>query len=557
MILNVFNLENKSYLFNELNLLEIIINNIGCDINIFERIFQKLSEKSQISSNKKLNDKTITGYECFLDLFKNDEKENFIFSQILLRNLNTLKTLFCIKLKDNLPKNYFYFNGNNCLKLKNESSKDFKKINIKNGFSLIFWFKQENTNEFEKISNLISYKFSNNSLINLIIKNKNIYFNFNQNQNILLSEIVDDWNFLIFSFKKLKDQKLTFHFLLNNKNIIENSIEGIETDDEIIDIKLFDNFIGYTTSFMFLNSPLSDKNILNFKDFIVKFFPYGIYSENKLQKFLLQSSNKYKSYFEELKITEKFSFNFQDNTVKNRVQNLNGKKPSKESYYKKKYFKNIYKNSVKEILLHIEIFIVPFAIENKLVLDICNKNDFIFDNIEKDFYIFSGIKKYSNVQNDISLLNSNGISNLIPILELMWMTNNVKENFVYFMKLIFLIIYDRKKNMEHIKITNFFEIISLFIEKFDKEIFDINLYNVFVDILRHLYLYNTDNHVFTIFLKNIILNERILLKFDFRIQIEIWKLLNVYVNENEELHNIFEIQKLCLIVKKIIKFYFL
>ena len=146
LILNVFNLENKSYLFNELNLLEIIINNIGCDINIFERIFQKLSEKSQISSNKKLNDKTITGYECFLDLFKNDEKENFIFSQILLRNLNTLKTLFCIKLKDNLPKNYFYFNGNNCLKLKNESSKDFKKINIKNGFSLIFWFKQENTN---------------------------------------------------------------------------------------------------------------------------------------------------------------------------------------------------------------------------------------------------------------------------------------------------------------------------------------------------------------------------------------------------------------------------
>ena len=183
-----------------------------------------------------------------------------------------------------------------------------------------------------------------------------------------------------------------------------------------------------------------------------------------------------------------------------------------------------------------------------MIKDINNENNKIYQD-NKLIFLGCGINKNSNLQNDITLLNSQGVNNLIPILKLC--LNNqkgLKNNILYFMKLVYLIIYDREKNMKNILENDFFEITSLFFEKMENTIFDDDLFNVFIDILKHLYQYNLKIPLFKIFLKRFILNERILLKFGISKQLEMWETLYNFMNQSNDILKLFDIENLLLIV---------
>ncbi len=604
-------------------LLETMVSNSGCNKRSLEIIFQKLRH---LFSNQN-------------ELYKSNDNSLLIFNSI-----NTLKSIFAIESKNNFPKNYLYFNASNGLRIfkkKASEEEEEKKIIITNGFSFILWFKldTELMRESEKESNLIKVKIADSNSncnsdisISLLIKKERLLLKTNEELiNTPIHEFSSAWNLMFFSFKNFKTantEKIIINYIINSNNHINQIFidEKNLRNAEIKEINLFENIIGYSTSFIFLNSAVTEKNILNFRDFCKDNFPYGIYSEGKLQKLLNKSSNKILSFYQKEKSKKKNigsfqntkdNFNFNDltyseidiineNREKKFIDNKACKVKSNKVLQKLRSRENIkacftgkcslksniskqHKNSLKEIIDKTEIFIVPFRSriikiksedseetdivnldykepQSTVLLNIKRKCDFEFFNTEssknsniykiKKHYpnINRGISFYSSMQSNLGLLDTQGINNLLPILDLVkneTHENNIidnKENLLYFMKLIYMIVYDREKNMKNITEKNFFKNASFYFETYDKSLFGSELADVFIDIFKHLFLYNSKNQSYLSFMENFIANEKILLKFEVSKQMEIWEIVYNYINESNELLKFFEIEKLMLIV---------
>lgn len=569
--------EKGDYIYLILTVLEIMATQADCNKEIFEAVFQEFSTLYKNSKN---------GLVCplkgdFLGVSIPENKEKV--SLFIKKNILILKSLYSKCFYVEKPNNYFYFNGSDFLRI-NEKHFIEEKIFLKEGITVLFWIKPDfmNSRELNINNNLINIKSLKDFNINITIKENQIliynlnstnnkeekicshdheFFKFknfsnnlsnssiNSNNNNIKS-INNDWIFIGVTFKKKNTKKAIIKFYINNTSN-EYPSEIFDFDNEISEIQLFNKFCGYSTSFMLFEGILDDKQIELLKEDKKgsdKF--YGFYSENKLTKILRKINPKHleNSDFEKLDPLIGLSDSSLDSNSNKKKDK--GKNSSNDNSQNNTINNNTNYEILKEVMSkNIRIFLTPMRKNEREVFDLTNSYQANLAFYEKLNSGVCGARTFYNFQKNIFLLG--GINNILPIVELMWLSDTYKENFVYFMELISHILFEREKNMQDALEKNFFQILSIFIEKFDKEIFNASLLNIFKDLLKHFFSCIGKNNLCKIFLDNILLNVKILLKFEINLQIEIWKTLyQCYVSDPTEINKFMNIKSLSSIVNK-------
>ncbi len=541
-----------------LTILEIMADNSNCNKEIFEVIFQELS---------KLFHKSKNGLICpnnpdYLGISKCDNKEKI--SAFIKKNILILKSLYSKCIYVEKPHNYFYFNGSEGLKIKERHFQD-EKFNLKEGFSVLFWIKPDfvNSRELNIENNLINIKCNHNLNIEITLKENQILIRNGNKQERICSHDHEffshknnhmqnnsEWNFIGITFKKKFSKKAFIKFYINNTTN-EYSFDNFDFDNEITEIRLFNKFVGCATSFILFEGILDEKQIELIKEDkkgSERF--YGFYSENKLSKFLRKINPKHleNSDFEKF---DSLILNSNNQNTSSKAYPSNSKLKSNQNIINLN--NNLNYETLKEVMSkNLKIFFTPMRKNENILFDLTNNYHATLASFEKLNGGVCGVRHFHNFQKNIFMLG--GINNILPILELMWCTDTYKENFVEFMELISQILFEREKNIKDAVEKNFFQMLSIFIEKFDKEIFNSRLLNIFKDLLKHFFSCIGKNNLCKIFLDNILLNVKILLKFEISLQIEIWKTLyQCYVSDPTEINKFMNIK--CL--SSIVKIYFL
>ena len=179
--------------------------------------------------------------------------------------------------------------------------------------------------------------------------------------------------------------------------------------------------------------------------------------------------------------------------------------------------------------------------------------DDYFSHISANLTGNSGIHIYSNLPKKIS--NVGGMKSILPIVEMIYtaetkgiikMTNEVLYD--YF-DMVETILTERKNNIKEAEDINVFQIISLFIERFPSEIFDMNLMNKFIDIKNTILSHSKT--LYQVFFENIMLNEKIYYKFKTEVQSELWNDISKQFGgqDIEGILSLMPMSKICLLLK--------
>lgn len=555
------NFENKKEFINlVLTLLEIMAIQSNCMKQTFEAVFQEFSKLFKSCENSRV----CPHKGDFLGT-KSNSTEHQRVSLIIKKNISILKVLYSKFFDIEKPNNYLYFNGQDYLRVREKALTE-EKILLKEGLSMLFWLKIDfqTLKELNLEASLINMKcqqkdkhFNINIIVKenqILIKNNNMYSNSkeakmcqhdhdfiknNTQHNYYKSS---DWTFIGITIKKHKKTPIIKLYINGTSN--EYNSDVIDLESEITEISLFNKFCGLATSFILFEGVLDEKQMDLIKEHqkgSEKYF--GFYSENKLTKFLRKINPKhlensdFEKYYDIINNSSDLNGKNNNSALSNKHNNTNSLSNPNFEILKDAIGKNL------------KIFYTPMRKKDRTLYDLTNTYHANFANYESLGFGVCGIRSFYNFQKNIFLLG--GINNIIPIVELMWLSNTYKENFVDFMELISQILFEREKNMKDAIEKKFFQILSIFIEKFDMEIFDSRLLNIFKDLLKHFFQCVGKNELCKIFLENILLNVKILLKFEINLQIEIWRTLyQCYVSDPTEINRFMNIKKLSSIVSQ-------
>ena len=394
------------------DLLELIIKNVSTQKTILEYIYQRLSVFFRNDAKITLTESLLVKFLNLLNLFYtssfNDKStiDN-------LANFNEIE-------KNKEIKNFIYLNGNNnklSLILNNVSTNintDFPTL--ENGFSFIFWINMEK----HLIESFFLLHKDDGQTINLI----NVIFEGHQIKLQLLSVdylvlIIDDEiksNFINFSNQFNYGQWNSFYFILYPKKIssliktasfklyINNSMYNIivnypknfvlPLEEKINNITFFENIIGKITSILFFSYAIDDDKINILSNSIKE---PGFYKIKYLYKFFLSNDKEYPQFTKSYKYYEKFKNNINKNS------------------------KFIDITSKEQNLKNLICFLCPFCYDNKK-----NHIEDIFGNFIGVLTSEDGVNNYINYYKNIKQLG--GMNNLLPIAELMLLSQNKKND---------------------------------------------------------------------------------------------------------------------------------
>ena len=421
---------------------------------------------------------------------------NILNSKILLKYLLLLEAIFKKpekKIKIKQPKNFFYFFDESFFELElNENSIQIPEKGIVISIYLKLINEEETKEESNKIKKIISFTNENNEKFNFIL-NKNELELFDNKLNKIFES---KKNSIKIEFNKI----FLFNLFINKKQIklfINNEQEFIfenKIGNNINNIKFFINCNGICSCILILNCKKIYANFQKINNFLSKEFEIGINKKNYITKFtqnIITLDDFYGIYLP-------FSY-------ENQINNLD------------------YEIEIEELL---------------------NKNKSIFLNGN-----FCGIHNYiCNIKN---ITNLGGIYNLLPIIEMIMinidkLNDNLLEILKTFLKIIENIFINDKKNNDYEK-KKFIEILSIFLENFPKELFNLDIINILIKIAD---LINSDE-IKKIFYDNLLLNEKLYFQFNKESQNKLIQHLIKIVNEFsiEKIINIISIEKLCLLIK--------
>ena len=541
------------------DLLIILVDNISINKNVIEYIYQKLSQYFRKDSKIILTNDIFLKYLNLLDIFytcsltdiskQNNENIDKINNDIVTDD--TKKKI----------KNYIYFNGfNNKMELKlNKNSyninSDFPTLEF--GFTFIFWLKLEKT----LIDSYFLLHKNDNTFINLI----NINFAGHQIKlqlvdcdNILL--IIDDniksnyinfsndfkyneWNSFAFilyprkstlsslikttTFKLFINQHM-FNFYIDLKNFVNH------LEKKIISITLFENLIGKSTSVLYFSFSIDEEKLISLLNTMGE---TGFYKLKYLYKFLLSNEKDFSKYSKNNKYMDKFKSNV------NKIIDIN---------FKEQNIKNLM------------CFLCPFAYNNKT-----NSIDDIFGNYIGELTPENGVNTYTNNHKNIKYLG--GIDNLLPIAELMLLTQNknkknhqkekeyinydlldsnfLNENtFLKYITIIKKILLGNKLNLSDANAHKFFSSLELFLEKFNSSIYTNPILNVFLEIGKETF--GSDENIEDNFVNMILLNEKIFSKFSEEVQQKLWEGVHqFFTSDYLKMKESIPMSKICLLLR--------
>ena len=316
-----------------------------------------------------------------------------------------------------------------------------------------------------------------------------------------------------------KKKNPEFEFIINGeKNTNEINKVTLDKYDQSIDfifsIIFFENFYGEVSSISMFIKDDSSKNIFNTSEFISKFKDpkESIWNRNILEEFLQNLSNTIINPEKSILIKNNKSIKFEE----------------------------------KEKTL-IEYLLFIFTPIN------CYKSNLIEDINEKFEIKFNGNvrnHRYQAYQSELSLVCN--LSNFLPIAEMFLIYQDLlnEDNFELYLKVVKNMLEGGKENMKSAKECKFFKILCLFIEKYPKELFSIKILNAFLDIGKTIFKNNFESLCENYF-KYILLNEKILSKYNENIQIKFWDNIQLFCeSDKSQIENFINMNRICLNIQK-------
>ena len=480
-----------------INLINILSLNLQITKDVYEYIFQKFS-------------KEYLSYKNNISEIKNNPKS---FNENFYDTLNLLFSTFgeSTKKKTN-PRNYFACFGNNNFII------NFNKQNflVGNFISIIINFKitkskliTENTEQFGKC-NLIKFNFADiNKTLDIQLKYP-FFLILNDGKKEYTAKVcpLGEWINLIMTLVVNDDGNIKVYFFINGENsLLPIKVKNLKlkTNDIIKSITFFNNFYGEVTSISMLSMNHNDS--LNIFSQTLKYFlefSAGLWNKRFLNRFI--------NYLEGIVFIRK------KNEDENEEDNL---------------FNNI-------------VFIfTPFNYS-------INNPDIVEDCLEKYNLTISGNirnHRYQNYQKKIMQICS--INNFIPIAEMFLIYQNEllnKKNLLLYLKIIAKIVLG-KKNLIFMNDYNFFQLLSIFIEKLPNNILNEDilkeLENIGINIIKH-----NIKGFSSYFFKDILLNEKIIFKFAKELQSKFWDIiLHFCLTGKEKIESFITMKKICIFLR--------
>ena len=491
----------KSSIINFINELRI---NIDITKDIYDYVFQKLSAiyRGEINSKDILHD-----YLTLLNAFVDD-------------TISHLK-----------PRNYFCCSGEGFfevdlskLKLKMGCSFTFI-INFRIGASTIY---TENSDKV-RISNLISINFSNGYNIDFDLQYPMFLIVKEIQDNFIKTLPNDEWVNLIINIIKDDKNNVSVYCFANGENRLimfslnKHRITGNET---VSTIRFFNNFYGEVSSITFLSQKDYGYPGVNSSDFLLEFVQYkqGLWKKKKIDNFI-----KLLNEFDSIGIEK-----IKSKTVFSR----------KKTVKVEKKFDKIEKETNGKLIENLIFIFTPINYSDK------HKN--IIENVLGSLNMkFTGNirhHKYHCFQK--KMRNMGLIDNLLPIAEMYLIRPELlnENNFEIFLKIIRNSLNNRKHNMEVFFNFSFFQILSLFIEKYPKNIFTEKILDTFADIGKCMFRDYDD--LSSIYFEHILLNEKILSKYSEDLQIKFWNHILLFCqSDSSQIEVLINLNRICLILR--------
>ena len=477
------------------NFMSELLINIETGKDIYEYLFQNLAKiyRGEIEHTSK-------NVQIYLKLL-----------QIILSEIE-LKT----------PKTYFACSGH-C-----QFSIDLNKIIFEVGHSfsvnLNFKISQYHADvknpEKNRVANLVKFYFSNKKSLSIDLQYP-FQLVVKEIRNEYIKTLpIDEWINLLVTIVLVKNN-LQFYVFVNGENVSSPfKIEKItlRPDSTIKYINFFNNFYGEVSSIcMFSQTELGHPGMNN-STFLsqLKNFREGFWKKKKFDAFMkvLQS---YDSINREIHASK---------TV---------------------YAKNISdKNFEKRKTLYTNIVFL-FSPMNTL----SKKSNIVEDTFGKYQLQYSGnirIHKYQSYQKKLALVG--GFSNFYPIAEMFLIypeTLNEQNLETFLMTINSTLNYS--KNLKLVNKSKLFKILSMFMEKYPNKVYNENILNALFSLGKTLFMNNLESECSNYF-NYILLNEKILSKFNENLQSNFWKQLYLFCYSDVTQVEIFlNINRLCLILR--------
>ena len=477
-----------------LELISEINTNIQISKEIYDFIFQQFSKLYRKDQN-------------FLNNIKNMNYSNSEYFLSLLELLNS--TLSKID-KEKLPSNYFSCFGNNSFNL--SFNKEYLPLGIYCSFILNFKISksklmEKNPQDFGKC-NLITVCFTDDKkVINIELKYpNNIYINDGKEELKAKTIVFGDWVTLLVTLSEKKGD-ISAYFGINGEDLnIKTPLKlkhiKLKKDDKIKSISFFDNFYGEVTSTIIICHKNNDSfNLFSNSLKYLSVMKKGLWEQRAFGGFV------------------KF------------CQNL--------IYSDKKRDKG--GGSIYDDLLAIFTPINYDPSRPKILEDCLNKYNFeINGNIRNHKYY-----PYQKYINQICTIN-----NFLPIAEMFLIYQKEflnEKNFVEFLVLISNIVCG-KDNLKEMNKCNFFKLLGLIIEKLPNEYFNDKIFNGLENIGNNILKENI-NEFCSDFFVEILLNEKIIFKFNDNLRSSLWNIiLQFYLTSKEIMRYTLDTKKLCNIL---------
>ena len=454
-------------------------------------------------------------------IYRGEKNEEHFYNNLILLNTILSDTANYVK-----PRNYFACNG--------EGKFIFDSENIEIGYCLTFILNFKINvnldNKDSNICNLLKIKLDNKLIIKIDLKSPNSLMIKKKIVKILPQ---NEWVNLIINFIVSKDEKLTLYFFINGENQMkEEKYEGIKirNSDEIKSIEFFDNFYGEVTSIILLSQKEEG-------------FP-GVHSDQFLLSFKLNNEGIWKR-----KLLDKF------------ISNIMKLKSINRNNFPEKSLTS-FKNDSNNVLISRSSTIREIDTSKKLIDDII----FIFSpfnyidtspNIIEDclgkyhsFY-YGNIRnhKYTCYQNKLHSVCS--ITNLIPIAEIFFIYPNLltEKNLELFLKIIENILNYRKYNIQSTKDCKFFKVLCIFLEKYPNCLYTKKILDSLNNIGKTIFLNNSESLCKEYF-KHILLNEKILSKYNSNLQIKFWEYIRLFCeSDSSQIEKLINMNRISLLLR--------
>ena len=513
LIEKFFEEENNDIKYYLKELFAIIISVFGIDKYDLSFIYKELTkiyfypteENNEININDLLINLKFLSVGYGLNVVTNNNKNN-TNNNIIMKNIYNIK-----------PYNFYYFKGKESIKIiPTISSNEKSKIN--DGITIFICFKCLLNPSFNYIENITAKTKNSNlifsSLFNIMFNNSNklllkidvemnlvlVLSDNKRNNSIILSKIKENkWYNISINLNTNKNKK-KFHLSINLNNSFLSNIKEIESEhakiNEINNISLCDNFIGFMTNFILFNK-LLEKDSINFYQ---NKFKYGLYKFTHVNKFVEKMNQ---NILKNLIILLIPSYTYGTNELQNLA--------------------NAYNNSNKLINNFDIKFISAYSDKLNIV------NIIINNRFDKKIYLLGGIE------------------NIIPFIEILIKIskNDIADKFNIFQNCLLIIIsiintilIDKKNNLESISKLNLFEIISIFFQNLNivshninqKDIFNTQIANEIINLSQYLFNHSEKFGKICVksFLNNFLFNIKIINKFSLQNQ----NLIFVFISNN-------------------------